>query len=115
VSHDAAQDGDAPLFRRWALVALALTMPFAVFVAYGLFVLGAINWCGISGCSGGGFGVHRGDPGVSIAYGVIAAAVLSIPLYAYPWSGLKRVRFGAATGLFFVAALVAVNSLLAQG
>ena len=63
----------------WALpVAWFLTVP-AQFIA-------ALSLCGISGCSGGGFG--RSTPDFPSVFGgvLISGMVLAIPVLAIPWT-----------------------------
>ena len=72
------------------------------------FLLGAkISRCGISGCSGGGFGVSA-DPGSVVAFLVGAGLVTAALLVFVPWHRSRRVRvivgaLGAAASWAFVA------------
>jgi len=69
----------------WAVpVAILLCLP-ASFVA-------GISWCGISGCSGGGYGLDTSDAALAIQACVVAAVVMAVPFALIPWLKPRTVR-----------------------
>ncbi len=72
------------------------------------YILGAkISLCGVSGCSGGGFGVSA-DPGAVVAFIIGAGLVTAALVIFVPWHRSRRVRvvvgaFGALASWAFVA------------
>lgn len=94
---DEALDGKRdPLFRLLPSVALIATMVLAAGIAFECFAFASFSWCGVSGCSGGGFGVSRDAP-LSFGLAIVAGVVLSAPIFGYPWTRLKSLRFGLAS------------------
>ncbi|WP_130177963.1 hypothetical protein [Cryobacterium sp. SO1] len=82
----------------WAVpVAILLCLPAAV--------LAGISWCGISGCSGGGYGLDTSDAGLAVQACVFAAVVMGLPFALIPWLKPRTVRIvlalpiGAVWGL----------------
>lgn len=70
-----------------------LALPFAA----AAWMLGAISRCGVSGCSGGGFGVSRDS--VTSAVGFTASAlILAFPIAMVPWAR-RRIRISVAAGI----------------
>ena len=71
-------------------------------------ILGAkISRCGVSGCSGGGFGLSA-DPGAVVAFIVGAGLVTAALVIFVPWHRSRRVRvvvgaLGAVASWAFVA------------
>lgn len=71
-------------------------------------ILGAkISRCGVSGCSGGGFGLSA-DPGAVVAFIVGAGLVTAALVIFVPWHRYRRVRvvigaLGALGSWAFVA------------
>ncbi|GAA4147068.1 hypothetical protein GCM10023068_22040 [Leifsonia shinshuensis] len=55
-------------------------------------VVAALSWCGISGCTGGGFGRTLDGQWMAILACCIAAAALAIPLLFIPWVRRRSVR-----------------------
>lgn len=85
--------GGVHLTRRRASWWLALTVPMAMVVSYVLLIVITLAWCGVSGCSGGGFG-RVSDPEEWLAIGsALAAAVLWFgAIGAVPWLAPRRAR-----------------------
>ena len=84
---------------------LWITVPVAAVVSAPVLLYGAIAYCGISGCSGGGFGpsyVARGDTYICC---VIIGALFALALVFVPWMRpawirlLASLAIGAALGL----------------
>lgn len=69
-----------------------------------LLFMATLSWCGISGCSGGGFG-RISDPDITAAvlYLVLAGVVVGLPVGIVPWSRSRWTRWLAASA---TAALV---------
>jgi hypothetical protein len=65
---------------------LLWTVPLALVLSYPLWVLAAFTWCGISGCSGGGFGVDTGSAGIAIKCTILAGVLMAVAIAAVPWS-----------------------------
>ncbi|MFC7406942.1 hypothetical protein [Georgenia alba] len=97
-----AQGERLALTRRRASWFLLLTVPLAGVASFYLLVVTTIAWCGISGCSGGGYGLVS-DPDevlatlASVFAGLLWFAALAIP----PWLRPARSRL-------LLAALVGV-------
>jgi len=60
------------------------------------FIVAALSWCGISGCSGGGWGRDLDDTWMAIVACCVAAAALAIPLLFIPWVRRRAVRVPVA-------------------
>ncbi|SEC52185.1 hypothetical protein SAMN04489844_2451 [Nocardioides exalbidus] len=82
------------------LVALGLVLAIVPTLAAG-FVM-----CGVSGCSGGGFGVST-DPGTTRVLLLVAGLVAALPLGVYAASRRSGVLGLATLGLALVSTLVA--------
>lgn len=83
---------------------LLFVMPFPLLVA-GALVFGAtITVCGISGCTGAGYGVSL-DVGGAVLQLVLAILVLAVPCASVRWHSRVRFRWG----LSFLAATVLVG------
>lgn len=96
---------------RWAWLLLA-TVPLAVGASFFLVFGIVLAWCGVSGCSGGGFG-RTSDPDEVLAFTAtgLAALIWFAALAAPPWIHPARIRFPIAG----VAAVVIAALLLAYG
>jgi len=69
----------------WAVpVAMLLCLPAAA--------IAGISWCGISGCSGGGYGLDTSAANLAIQACVVAAVVMAIPFALVPWLKPRTVR-----------------------
>lgn len=92
---------------RLRLLNLLWIVPVAIFVDLDCLLVAKIAECGISGCSGAGFGVRR-DPGTVVA-AIIGSGLVTGALLAFvPWYRRRPVRIvvavlGAAASWAFVA------------
>jgi len=66
--------------------------PLAIVGGIYCFFMAAINVCGISGCSGGGYGVSRGDPAETAMFVIIGSVVWMLPVGLIPWTESRTVR-----------------------
>lgn len=104
-------EGTRPRVTRWAW-ALIATLAAAFLISTYLIAFIAIGWCGISGCSGGGYGLTS-DPDELIVFGFAALgglvwfAALALP----PWLLPTRLRMLVAA----VSALVLAVAMLLLG
>ncbi len=80
----------------------------AVFVDLVAILVAKIARCGVSGCSGGGFGVSS-DPGVVVVAIIVAGLVTGALLVVVPWHRRRGVR--VAVGLVGAVASWAVVGL----
>jgi len=87
---------------------LLWTVPLAAAVSVYFFFVAAVSLCGISGCSGGGFGVSTDSQSLTwIMCAVIGfdfAAAIAIPAWVQPM--YLRVIIGGSIGLLIAVALV---------
>jgi len=85
---------------------LIWTIPVAALLSIPPLVLIQLGWCGVSGCSGGGFGLTSGIEWgvVLLGAGAIALAWLLAVLLP-PWLRPGGVRAGIAVAVALVAAL----------
>lgn len=96
-----------PSRRRLRPLNLLWIAPAAVFVDLECLLIAKIAKCGVSGCSGAGFGVHR-DPGTVVAAIIGSGLVTGALLVFVPWHRRRAVRIavavlGAAASWAFVA------------
>jgi hypothetical protein len=91
--------------RRHPGLALLWALPLAVIVGVGTWIPTAIALCGISGCTGGGFGVSW-DPADGVIGLVVGGAIVAIPIVLVRWTKNRALRWAiaAAAGLVFAAA-----------
>ena len=75
---------------------LAWVVPSAVAFCVVPFFFAALSWCGISGCSGGGFGRDIEETWVAIVACCIAAGALALPLLFIPWVRRRAIRIPVA-------------------
>jgi hypothetical protein len=66
-------------------------LPISCALAYLVWVLASFSLCGVSGCTGGGFGAVR-TPWVSVFDLLVSGAVAATPLWAVRWTGNRTVR-----------------------
>jgi hypothetical protein len=85
---------------------LLLTVPVALLGSAFLLFVTTLPWCGVSGCSGGGFGrVSEPDAVLAVASGVAAALLWFCAIGLVPWLAPQRMRLvlaavlGSAAGL----------------
>lgn len=82
--------------RRFAWLHLLWSIPAAVAYAAVPLFLASLEKCGISGCSGGGYGVSYGDPVVTMSLVLVAVGILVTPIIAVPWIRSWKVRLVTA-------------------
>ena len=87
---------------RPAALHLLWTMPMALGAAAVLTVVAGIAACGVSGCSGAGFGPTEGRRLLVAGLVAVAGAVLATPLVAVVWVRRRSVRLGVAVTLAVV-------------
>ena len=95
------------LFRRRASWFLLLTIPIAI-VGSGILILFTVfSWCGISGCSGGGFG-RIPEPSLSgaLVFSALAGLLWFSALAAVPWLTPRWLRFTISAVVGVVATLL---------
>ncbi len=86
---------------------LLLTVPIAAVLAYVPFVIAAINVCGISGCSGGGYGVSYGPVGTTIGLNLVIGLLFGTAVALPTWGPhARRLKVG---GLIAVAITLALS------
>jgi hypothetical protein len=81
-------------------------IPLAMLLSLPLWFFAAIGWCGVSGCTGGGFGIARGHGTSSYTALAISGALIALPLALVPWwkPWWKRVATALLLGLTFMLA-----------
>ena len=82
------------------------TVPSAIVLGLPLWALAGFSWCGISGCSGGGFGVTSSLVGTAVICTIIAGVFMSVAIAAVPWFRPVVVRVFIALGIGAVYAVV---------
>lgn len=96
------------------LLWLLLTIPVAAALSWVPFVFSAINLCGVSGCSGAGYGVSYGPLGISIALTVLIGLFFFLAAAAPPWGPVRRRLILSGLLGLGVAALLTVSQLSAR-
>ena len=71
-------------------------IPVAVVLSYPAGLAAGFFWCGVSGCSGGGFGVATGSAYLAVSACIVAAIIMAIPIAAIPWMKPHVMRIGVA-------------------
>jgi hypothetical protein len=100
---------DRAVVRPKRLLHLLWTLPVAAMLCALPIALGAINICGVSGCTGGGFGVSYGDELLNWLCAAVVAIVLACAVGAIPWAKPSWVHLGvgAAVGVLAGGLLMA--------
>ena len=75
---------------------LLWALPVALVVAVAVTVVAGFAACGVSGCSGGGFGPGGDRPLLATLLFLVAGAVLATPLLVVGWVRRRSVRLGVA-------------------
>jgi hypothetical protein len=60
------------------------TVPVAIVLGLPLWVLAGLSWCGISGCSGGGFGVDSRHADIAVTCTISSGVLMSVAIAAVP-------------------------------
>ncbi|RAX44837.1 hypothetical protein DQ354_13645 [Arthrobacter sp. AQ5-06] len=82
---------------------LRWTVPLAVLLSLPQWFVAGFAWCGISGCSGGGFGVSTGTEWLAVTMTVVNGFILAVAVFAVPWlypTG-RRALIALAAGTLF--------------
>ncbi|MBO1268740.1 hypothetical protein [Arthrobacter cavernae] len=82
---------------------LRWTVPLAVLLSLPQWFVAGFAWCGISGCSGGGFGVSTGTEWLAVTLSAVNGFMLAVAVFAVPWlypTG-KRALIAVAAGTLF--------------
>lgn len=79
------------------------TVPLAVVLSLPQWMVASFAWCGISGCSGGGFGVATGTEWVAVILSVVNGVILAVAVFAVRWlyPTRKRALIALAAGTLF--------------
>ena len=107
MSHQSATKHSRTGKGRWSPLWWAL--PLAFVVAIPLWWVAALSMCGISGCSGGGFGVSDSGRGSVLPILAVSGAVLALPLVLTHWHPRRGVR--VAVGLGVAVAWAGANAM----
>jgi hypothetical protein len=75
---------------------LLWTVPLTLILCAPLWVFAAISLCGISGCSGGGFGVSTIGRGTTWLLCAVIGGLLTLPIALVPWLRPWWARIGIA-------------------
>ncbi|WP_426989839.1 hypothetical protein [Pseudarthrobacter sp. Y6] len=79
------------------------TVPLAVLLSLPQWLVAGFAWCGISGCSGGGFGVATGTEWLAVTMSVVNGFIFAVAVFAVPWlypTG-RRALIALAAGTLF--------------
>lgn len=78
-------------------------VPLALLLSLPQWMVAGFAWCGISGCSGGGFGVATGSEWIAVILSAVNGVIMAVALFAvrllYP--GRKRALIALAAGTLF--------------
>ncbi|KRE71602.1 hypothetical protein ASG77_11275 [Arthrobacter sp. Soil762] len=82
---------------------LRWTVPLAVLLSLPQWFVAGFAWCGISGCSGGGFGVYNGAERLAVTMTVVNGFILAGAAFAVPrlYPTGKRALIALAAGTLF--------------
>jgi hypothetical protein len=83
--------------RRWSPLWWALPLAFVVVLP--LWWVAGFSMCGISGCSGGGFGVSDIGRGSVLPILAVSGAVLALPVVLTHWHARRWVRVAVGLGV----------------
>lgn len=61
------------------------TVPLAFVLSLPQWLVAGFAWCGISGCSGGGFGVATGTEWLAISLSIVNGIILAMAVFLVPW------------------------------
>jgi hypothetical protein len=78
-------------------------VPLAVGLSLPQWLVASFMWCGVSGCSGGGFGVSTGSEWVAVILSVVNGLVFAVAVFAVRWlyPARKRALIAVAAGTLF--------------
>lgn len=101
--------------RRHSPAHLLWAVPLGVVVALVMLLGASISWCGISGCSGGGFGVTTSMRPLALLLLVGSGLAVGAPFVLVRWTLERRPRLalggcvGAAWGVLLLAFLASAS------
>ena len=78
-------------------------VPVAVLLSLPQWMVAGFAWCGISGCSGGGFGVATGSEWIAVILSAANGVIMAVAVFAVRWlypTG-KRALIALAAGTLF--------------
>lgn len=78
-------------------------VPLAVLLSLPQWMVASFAWCGISGCSGGGFGVSTGSEWIAVILSAVNGFIMALAVFAVRWlypTG-KRALIALAAGTLF--------------
>jgi hypothetical protein len=78
-------------------------VPVAVLLSLPQWMVAGIAWCGISGCSGGGFGVATGSEWIAVILSAVNGVIMAVAVFAVRWlypTG-KRALIALVAGTLF--------------
>jgi hypothetical protein len=94
---------------------LLWTVPLAALICLPLVFLASISLCGISGCTGGGFGVSTTDQYQTWIFvgviGVIFIAAVALPAWLYPRTARVLVAIAVGVSISSVLTFMYVSQL----
>jgi hypothetical protein len=73
----------------WSLL---WAVPLAFMLSLPQWFVAAFAWCGISGCSGGGFGVATGTEWLAVTLSALNGVIFAAAVFAVPWLYPTRKR-----------------------
>lgn len=78
-------------------------VPVAVLLSLPQWMVAGFAWCGVSGCSGGGFGVATGSEWIAVVLSVVNGLILAVAVFAVRWlyPTRKRALIALAAGTLF--------------
>lgn len=79
------------------------TVPLAVLLSLPQWLVAGLAWCGISGCSGGGFGVSAGTEWLAVTMSVVNGLILALAVFSVRWlyPTRRRALIALAAGSLF--------------
>ena len=79
------------------------TVPVAVLLSLPQWLVAGLAWCGIGGCSGGGFGVSTGTEWLAVTMSVVNGLILAVAVFAVRWlyPTRRRALIAMAAGTLF--------------
>lgn len=92
---------------------LLWTVPLAFMLSLPSWFVAAFAWCGISGCSGGGFGVSTGTQWLAITLSVLNGVICAVAVFTVPW--LYPTRRRALVALIAGALFGLVGAAITHG
>lgn len=78
-------------------------VPVAVLLSLPQWMVAGFAWCGVSGCSGGGFGVATGSEWIAVILSAVNGVIMAVTVFAVRWlypTG-KRALIALAAGTVF--------------